>query len=373
MTYAALLDVDNNVILRGDRCVTSLQELYKALIYKDTTDVEISKEFAEKYFTPSGLDDFIKNAASVNPHIRFKVSAVLKDYNMEAVNKLQSLTTEEELFYVLMTSPTKVINTIQMLCDSYKNAYSETLVANSKVSSLQMLVNRWHTDFDYKAQQYNRLMDAKNDLQAKLETIVARINYSYDKELDESKAFQLTANRFTKILYIKERTRVHYVDTVVYYLMEILKVLYSAPVRLAVIEPYHAYDNVKLYPYVKPHWDLTFEDVYRSDIFMAGFQPSLMEDILHNPSNVEFLIILDRGGFKVPHVYGVNVEIIFTMSDLRDNYDDMALSRIISYSPQTLNVLHIPGFDSLSPEEKISRYSSMPLMVSLLELMERRG
>jgi hypothetical protein len=346
--------------------------MYKAIVYKDTTDIEISKDFAEKYFTPSGLDDFIKNAHTVNPHIRFKADTLLKDYKLDAVNRLQSLTTEEELLFALMKNPEDVIDTVQMLCDAYKNAYSETLVANNKVSSLQMLVNQLHTDYDYKNQQYDKLMNVKNDVQAKLETIVARINYSYDKELDETKSFQLTSNRFTKILYIKERTRVHYVDTVVYYLTELLKTLYSVPVRFVVIEPYHAYGNIRLYSYVKPHWDLTYEDVFGSDIFMAGFQPSLMEDILHNPSNVEFLVILDRGGFNVPHVYGTNVEIIFTMSDLKDNYDNIIASRIISYDPQTLNILHINGFDGLSSKEKIGKYSSMPIMQALLELMERR-
>jgi hypothetical protein len=272
-----------------------------------------------------------------------------------------------------MKSPKEVLATIELLCDSYKNAYSETLIANNKVSSLQMLVNQLRTDCDNKTAQYNKLMSVKNDVQAKLETIIARINYSYDKELDASKAFLLRANRYTKILYIKERTRVHYVDTLLHYIIELLKTLYSVPVRFVVIEPYHAYDNLKLYSYVRPHWNLTYEDVFGSDIYMAGFQPSLMEDILRNPSSVEFLVVLDRGGFKIPHVYGVNVEIIFTMSDLKDNYDDIVHSRIISYSPQTLNVPHIARFEELSAEERISKYSSMPTVKALLELIERRS
>jgi hypothetical protein len=347
--------------------------MYKALIHSDTTDIEISKEFSDKYFTPSGLDDFIKNAATINPHLRIKVNTPLKDYKLDAVNRLQKLTSAEELVYALMSEPEEAIGTIQMLCNAYKNAYSETLIANNKVSSLQMLVNQLHSDYDYKTSQYEKLMNLKNDVQARLETIVARINYSYDKEIDESKAFVLNANRYTKILYIKERTRVHYVDTVVHYVMELLKTLYSVPVRFVVVEPYHAYDNIKLYPYLKPHWDLTYEDVFKADIFMAGFQPSLMDDILHNPSGVEFLIILDRGGFRIPHVYGVNTEVVFTMSDLKDNYDDIILSRIISYSPQTLNIPHIPDFDDLSTEDKIGKYSSMPIVRALLELMERRS
>lgn len=372
MIYVALLEVDNDIIIRGDRCVTTVQDLYQVLIFKDTNEIRITKDFAEKFFTPSGLVDFIQNAKSVNPYIRIVVDSEMVDFQLQAVNRLQSIKSAEEFTYLMQNSPREILDTIGMLCDSYKSAYSETLIANNKVSSLQLINSQLQQKLEDAKDSYKRLTDSKNDLSARLQTLVARINYSYDKKVDESKLLKLTANRYTKILYIKERTRVHYVDTLVYYMQEILKTLYGVPARVVAIEPNFAYGNIQLYSKFKPHWDLSYNDVYMSDIMMAGFQSELMNDILKNPSNVEYLIVLDRGQFAIPHIDGPNVEVIYTMSDKRDNYDDIVSSRIISYSGQTLNIPYIQDFDQLSSEDRMIKYSSMPIIKSILELIERR-
>ena len=55
MIYEALLENDNDVIIRGNRCILTPTELYQALILKDTSEIILHKDFANKYFTPSGL------------------------------------------------------------------------------------------------------------------------------------------------------------------------------------------------------------------------------------------------------------------------------------------------------------------------------
>ena len=373
MTYIASLVDSPQTIIDGARSVTSLKDLYKVLLLKDTTDIHLTREFVDEFFTPAGLTEFIENAKTVHPYIRIHTEQDVLDFKRKAVNKLKSINSAEELNYLLMSKPKEVMSTIKLLCDAYDNAYSETLLANNKVASLQLAVSKRQTEIDELTSKVKRLEASKNQLSASLTAIVNRINFSYNKDLDESKLFYLKSNKYTKILYIKERTRVHYLDTLVYYLQEILKTLYSVPTRVVVIEPYYAYDQIKLYPNLKPHWSLDYSDVYGKDIMMAGFQPNLMEDILQNPSNVEYLIIVDRGGYKTPHVAGNNVEIFYTMSDLSDNYDNVVRDRIISYDTSTHNIPYIEGFNSLSLEDKMSKYSSMPIMKSIIEVVERRS
>lgn len=373
MTYIASLVDSPQTIIDGARTVLTLKDLYKVLLLRDTTDVHLTKEFIEEFFTPAGLADFIENVKALHPHIRIEAEQDVLDFQSKEVESLKSITTAEELSYLLMSKPKETMQIIKMLCDSYKNAYSETLLANNKVASLQLAVSKRQAEIEELESKIKRLEDSRNHLSASLSTIVNRINFKYNKELDESKLFYLKSNRYTKILYIKERTRIHYLDTFIYYLQEILKTLYTVPARVLVIEPYYAYAQINLYPNLKPHWSLDYKDVYGKDIMMAGFQPNLMEDILQNPSNVEYLIIVDRGCYKTPHVVGNNVDTFYTMSDLSDNYDNIISDRIISYSPTTHNIPYIEGFDSLSLEEKMSKYSSMPIMKYIIEAIERRG
>ena len=202
---------------------------------------------------------------------------------------------------------------------------------------------------------------------------MGRINYSYEKDIDPSQFIQIEGkSRFTRILYIKERTRVRYVDTLLYYLKEILKTLYGVPAREVVIGPYYSYGGIKLYPGLQPSFDLSYSQLYQSDIYMPGFQPGVMSDILKNPSNVEYLIVLDRCGFEVPHILGDGVEYVYTMSDLEDNFDRLDPRRIISYSHSTLYIPHIEGFNELSVEDRMVRYSSMKIIKHLIELLEHR-
>ena len=70
MIYEARLSTDNDVIIKGNRCITTPQELYQVLLYKDTSEVRISREFAEAFFTPSGLGDFAQNAHTVNQGVQ---------------------------------------------------------------------------------------------------------------------------------------------------------------------------------------------------------------------------------------------------------------------------------------------------------------
>ena len=66
----------------------------------------------------------------------------------------------------------------------------------------------------------------------------------------------LSKNNYDKVIYIKEITRVQYIDTLVYYLKEILRVLYSMPTRLVVIESYYGSGCPRLYPKLTPHYAL---------------------------------------------------------------------------------------------------------------------
>ena len=372
MRYVASKTFDSNVVIDGSHCVTSMKDLYSCIIEKDATELEIRKDFAEEFFTPASLAEFVKNARSVNPVLNITTDANTQNFMVEQVKKLSSIRDTAEFIYVLEKNPKDVFSLISELTNFYMSAYSETLEANNKVSTQHLKIATLQRQLSESKKSYDDLMSRYHEAEERLHILVSRINYQYGHNINMDTLLDATGNRYDKILYIKEVTRVHYMDTFIYYLQELMRTLYSVPCRLCVMEPFYAYDNVRLYQDLKPSWDLTAEDVYSSDIFMAGYQPTLMQDILKNSSNIRYLIVLDRAGGSQIHIHGDNVETFYCVSDDKDMAEFEDKSRIISYSTQTSNIPHVVGFDSKTNEEKMGAYSSMPLMQKVIDIMEER-
>ena len=372
MIYVASLEVNNDELIKGNRCCTSPKDLFEAIIQNDTTEIRIQREFYEKFYTPSGLADFIKNVHELNPSIRIITDFQLPRDEETSVKRLRNLDNVNELVYAIETQPEETISLIKMLCDNYLGIYNETLIANNRVSSLHMQNSRLLKEIDERKKRYDEVVNERNDSNTRLHQLISRINYSYDKHIDGDMLLSVDGCKYDKVLYIKEVTRVHYTDTFVYYLQEILKTLYGVPARLLVIEPYYAYERARLYPGLKPHWDLSYRDVYEGDVFMAGFQPNLARDIMQNGSAFNYLIVVDRGGYAKPHLVHEKVEVLWEASRVEDLPEGIDNSRVITYEPGHLSIDYIDNFDNLSAEDKIHHYSSMPMMHSVIELMERR-
>ena len=370
MKYVALTSVNNDIILRGDGCVTTLAELFNALVEHETTEIEIRKDFVDKFFTYSSLCDFVEHAASIAPNVRVWTDSMIYDNVAAAVQDMRMYKTPAELIYALEHNPTRFMSTLHILCDSYVKAHDDANQASNKIATMLTQIEELQKQVGIGKKRYEEVNASRLDTESKLKAIVSRVNFHYEKALDVDSQFILKENSYTRILYIKEITRVHYIDTLLYYVRQILNTLYGMPVRMLVIEPYYSYGVESRYPDFEPHWDLSYRNVYSGDIIEAGFQPKLTKDILQNPSHVNYLIVLDRGGYKVPHIQGSNIDYVYTVSDLKDTPADLDKSKVISYSPTTLNIPFIPDFDSLSPEEKVTKYSTMPVTKHLINLLE---
>lgn len=372
MRLVACASFDSNVLLDGAKCVTSMSELYKLIADPESTELVIRKDFATKYFTPMGLVEFITNAQKLNTRLSVESETIQMSSFLGQVKKLASIKDTAEFIYALEKSPQEIFGIIEGLCRSYVSAYSETLEANNKVSTQHLQIANLQRQLEEKDKVYQDLIQRNHETEERLHILLSRINYQYGHNINMETILNADGNRYDKVLYIKEITRVHYVDTFIYYLQEIMRTLYGVPCRLCVMEPFYTYDRDTLYPRLKPSWDMTAEDVYSSDIFMAGYQPTLVEDILKNSSNVRYLIILDRLGDFDIHVTGDNVENLWTVSDLNDMGNISYLDRIISYSVDTLNIPHIQGFEAKTNAEKMSLYSSIPSMQAVINLLEQK-
>lgn len=372
MIYVASLEIDNKELIKGNRCVTSPKELYECIIQKDTTEIIFRENFYNAFFTPSGLADFINNVHELNPNIRITTEFQMGRDLEASVKHLRSLASLPEFIFALETQPEETVKLIHTLCDDFLGTYNETLVANNRVSSLHMQNSKLLRERAEQQANYEKLMADKNDTMTKLHQLISRINYSYEKNVDENTMLEVDGCKFDKVLYIKEITRVHYTDTFIYYLQEILRTLYGVPARLLVIEPYYAYERARLYPSLKKHWELKYADVYESDIYMAGFQPMLGRDIMQNSSAYNYLIVLDRDGLAKPHFIHEKVEVLYTCSDLKDIPEGIDPTRIITYNGEHLSIDYIQDFDKMTAEQKIAAYSSMPMMKAVIDLMERR-
>ena len=340
---------------------------------KQNNKVIIRSDFAREYFTPSGLMQYIDNAKILNRNLLIELdetSVVLTQKKF--LKKMSDATEIEDIFNLMTTFPKEFMDCIEYLMRDEKAKQKELLNASGDVSRLQAIIDELKVKLGDRDHRLNIEQGNKLFLQSKLEALISRINYQYNANIDERNMFVIDSNQYDKVIYIKEITRVQYTDSFVYYLKEILKVLYSMPTRLTVIEGFYASGKERLYPDLKPHHKLTEEDVLSGDILMLGVQPKLLTDILKNPSNVSILIVLDRAGFISPHVKGKNVEYFYTASDVNDIPKGVPDSRIISYSDKNLFVPMVPNFEELDMGERITKYSSFEIIKRIVALVEGR-
>ena len=329
--------------------------------------------FISKYFTPSGFEDFCLGARKINPNIIIKTEDEVSPITIDSMTqKIHDVPTLDDLVALIGWYPKEVFDTIKTVTGDIVDQKKQFLSYSAQISELQDINNSLLKQIDDLKSELAMQKLTDESLRSKFNILVSRINYQHNINYNADRTFIVDENSFDKILYIKEITKVQYMDTFIYYLKEILKVMYGMPTRLVVVEGYYADGKVPLYPYLKPHYELTHEDILSGDILMLGMQPKTMSDILRNASNVSFLIVLDRAGYSQPYITGENVEYFFTASDIKDTEylaEPLDPSRIITYSEDTLSIPYIERFDELDSSNKMSLYSSFPITKSIVDLL----
>lgn len=336
MIYVCSLNDGHTASSEGARILKTIEDVYQIILNRETREIIMEDEFIEKHFTPSGFTSFVKECKRIN-----KFLDVI--YNPQY---------------------TSCFN------DGVKNL-KKVEDAGSKLSNmlLELSEARYLREQEIRGHDITRNKLAK--AAAELEEMLSGIN-GIAVGMEKFPGVWVSSNSYKKILYVKEITRVHFVDTLLYYLQEIIKNVQAVQTRFMVIEPPYADCRIALYPRCKSYCDLTNGDAVGQDVFMAGFQAYLMEDVLNNPSKAAYLIILDRSGYEDVYVNGNGVETLYTVSDLEDVKFNVLLNRLISYSPQTLHIPFIKDFSELMSEDKVHKYYSMNITKVILELLERK-
>lgn len=372
MNIYAMLEPDKSLLLKGETVVTSMRELYTSILDPDLRLLEIRPDFFDKFFTAKSLEAFIKEVKRINKMVVINCVAGVPTVK-DRVLDLASVTDIDELTYLIQSKPKEMMDTIHMLVDSYTSTSNDAAASGNKLSALHLQVTELQDEITQLKNELSITREERDTNYNKLKVIVDRLSKQHGVNIDTDIFSDIDLFKYDKVLYIKEITRVHYVDTFIYYLREILKTLYNSPVRLVVIEPFNTNNRAQLYPDCKPVTDLTYDDVMHSDIFMAGYEKELMHNILYNAINVNYLIVLDRSGYSKPYLTGDKVEVLYTASDWHDSASmGLPNERTISYEGTPLVIPHVPDFRKLSLERAVQIYSSMPIMHSVIELMERR-
>lgn len=203
--------------------------------------------------------------------------------------------------------------------------------------------------------------------------LLDKITRQYDIRVsrDGENGFDITVNRYQAIMYVKELTRVHYVDSLIYYVQAILNTLYATPTRLFVIEKPYSYSSARMYPNFAIHSQLTYSDLKTRDIVSIGYQKDILNSVLQNQSHSNYLIILDRSGSDFLAVRGDRVKTMYTLSDYADNaHFNVPDDTLISYTEGTHNIPHIPDFNEMSVSEKIKAYSGLLITKSFINALE---
>ena len=362
-----------DTLLENKVVATTLNELYSYIAKPKLREVIMKDDFVDAYFTDTSLRVFIKEAKRLNEFLKFKVSTSMSNINIDTTEAVIHMDSRDELIdYVVRKE-----NSLTLLKDALNtvhDAHDASLAAASKLSTMHLEVNKERDLRETTERKYKNLEEQYTIVHNSLDSLLRRINYQYGIEMSPEKMYGLDirVNNYQKTLYIKEITRVKYTDTMIYYLQEVMRVLYGVRARLLVLESRDAYGKAFMYPTCKSHLELTYQDIFNSDIFVPGYQSKLMEMVLNNPAGIPYLIILDRTGSLYPFLRGNNVETIYTVSTLKDVPFELKRGDCISYHKDTLHIKHIENFDKLTVEEKLAKYSEMHIITSLVDRMERR-
>lgn len=373
MRYICTKEFNSEHTLNGYTCITEIEELHRAIVDRNATEITFEDSFVDTFYTPSSFEELVNEISKINPSLQLKFETPERIIMPAQVKRLTKIDTADELFLMLNSQPEKVLDIIKFLGRKYLEVNEETLIANSKLASMQLKVSSLNKQVRENEEQIDKLVRTELHSATRLEVLVNRINNKYNGNINPDEMFDVEGNSFDKVLYLKEITRLRFTDTLVYYLQEILRSLYSMKCRLVVMEPFNAHDKYVEYPNLVPTWSCSKLDIVSSDIFMAGIQSLTMSDILKNASNIKYLIILDRTGDTKVHVSGSNVEPLYMLSSYDDKslYPQIPEDRIISYSADSLNIPYIPEFDEMPSEKKMGVYSSLPIMKTLIEMLER--
>lgn len=373
MIYIATCKYDKDIVFDGQEVVLTLDEVMRVIVLPECESLEIKKDFAMKYFTPTYLSEFKYIVERFNPKISVKIDS---DYNTiinEDIKLISEMSKPEELIDYLLSNREDRFKIIQDLCSKYTKISNETVIANSTLSSLYVSLNE-------KNQEVETYKNESRNMQLKLEhmklvynDLISKIKVMYNVPIDEAKllGYNIDYNNYTKILYFKELSHVKYTSSMIYYLQEILETIYNVPARLLVIESPYAIKKTRNYRNCKSHLDLTKINVFRDNIAIAGFQSTIVDDVLKNPSGVPYLIVLDRTGWDSEFIKGKDVETVYLSSSFTDVEDtDLPRDRIISDSSDCLQIEEIEGFNLLPIDRKIGNYSSMKIIKELLVILE---
>ena len=372
--YLASLVEETKDKVDGYKFIHSKSELDRIVVDNlSSNKVVIRQDFAHEYFTPTGLMSYIENVKRINPNLIIELDYSETILTRDSlIDKMKNCRNIDEIIMLLGAHGKEFMDTLKYLIKNNDSDFQKMLEYSNQVSRLQSIIEGMQAEIDEKDYTIQTELENKLSYQSKFHALISRINYQYNAGIDKNKLFKVDKNSYDKILYIKEITRVQYTDTLIYYLKEILKTLYAMPTRILVIENYYADGKIPLYPNLVPHHELIERDIIKGDILMLGMQPNMMQDILKNASNISILIVLDRGGYSVPHISGNNVEVMYTVSDLKDKPAGVPDGRVISYSDTTQFIKYIKNFDELDASARISEYSSMSIVKNIINMLERK-
>lgn len=295
-----------------------------------------------------------------------------KDNNI--IDMLQyNLSTPDFLIEYILANPQLVLPELKRLVEIETTERQQVTEMRSRLDTLVLENMRLQEELKRGQDERTLLIERLQAANGNYEDLMIRINkqYSIPYSDDNLNGFNIEMNRYTKILYIKELTRVHFVDSLLYYTQLVLNTLNEQPTRFCVIEKEYTYSSAKMYPHHLTHTGINYTELKSADLCLVGYRKEILHSILQNPSNAKYLILLDRSGHDFLAVRGDRVRTLYTLSDTKDNkYYNVPADITISYNTDNFYIPVIPGFDEMSDAEKIGAYTSLEITKALVAAIE---
>lgn len=390
---------------------TTTQDFYVRAYEESTTTLVITDDFIQKELGYENLTDACNDILQVRPDLDIILLGESIQYDIvntyvireawDAPNRVSNIiatvhnrerslisnktdmmyrdflintTNSDDLISYILVNPVTSLKFIRELLADFKQSSIDKWSMQNKLSAMSLENQSLSEQLLQSEKKSNESIQRMVKIRDRYNELVAKINYQYTIPYEEigNEGFRPETLSYRRVLYVKEVSPVKYTQTLLYYLQQLMNTLNAGHTRSVIIERPGAYMiSSAMYPHHTPHFNLNHGDLRNADIVMVGYQKDIMSAIVCNNSQAQYLIIWDKTGSDNMYLYNERIRPIYTMSDLKDNETfNYPESNILTYSGTDLSIGYIKDFDTLSVQEKLKKYSDMPVMKELLKALE---
>ena len=72
MRYICTKEFNSEHTLNGYTCITEIEELHRAIVDRNATEITFEDSFVDTFYTPSSFEELVNEISKINPSLQLK-------------------------------------------------------------------------------------------------------------------------------------------------------------------------------------------------------------------------------------------------------------------------------------------------------------